>query len=181
MRIGDISVLGWLHTATCMVALFAGPMIFALAKGTRLHRRAGYVYATAMGIANITALGLFAPIPGLGSFNRFHWMALAALLMVGLGVRAARHQRRALGAYAHPALMIGSYYVLIGGAINEAFARIGALRAAAMAGSPGAQALIETRMVGMVQGTAMMIFAAMILWFMVKVARSRGRRTYTAA
>ena len=181
MRVDDISVLGWLHTVACMVALFAGPLVLALAKGTRFHRRAGYLYAFAIGIASITALGLFAPVPGLPTFNRFHWMSIATLAMVALGVWAAQHQRRALGAYAHPLLMIGSYYMLIGGALNEAFARIGALRAAAMAGSPWAHAVLETRLLNQTQGITMLIFLGLIAWFMVKVARSRSRRAAAIA
>ena len=83
MRIDDISLLGWLHTLASMVALLAGPAVFAMTKGTRFHRQAGTTYAIAMGIASITALGLFAPITGLPAFNRFHWMALGTLAIPG--------------------------------------------------------------------------------------------------
>lgn len=175
MRLDDISILGWLHSAACMIALFAGPLVFALRKGTRTHRTAGYGYVTAMVIANVTALGLFAPIAGLPAFNMFHWMAVATLLFLGLGVWAARNQRGRLGAYGHPVMMVLSFYMLIGGAVNEAFSRIGPLRAAALAGSPWAHNIAQTRMLGMAQGSAMLIAFGMIVWFAAGVARSRAR------
>ena len=176
MRIDDISMIGWLHSAACMAALCAGPLVFALRKGTARHRLTGYWYAGAMVIANITALALFAPIAGLPAFNMFHWMAIATLAMVGLGVWAARHQRTALGAYGHPIMMVLSFYMLVGGAINEAFSRIDPLRAAAFAGSPWAHNISQTRMAAAAQGTAMLVTLVMIIWFAIKVARSRTRR-----
>ena len=181
MRIDDISLIGWLHSTACMVALFAGPLIFALRKGTRRHRIMGYWYASSMVIANLTALMLFAPIQGLPTFNMFHWMAIATLVMIGLGVWAARHQRTALGAYGHPIMMILSFYMLVGGALNEAFSRIGSLRAAAMAGSPWAHNIAQTRLLGMAQGTAMLVALIMIIGFAVGVARTRYRRAAVLA
>jgi uncharacterized membrane protein len=176
MRIDDISILGGLHSAACVVALFAGPLIFTLRKGTPRHRLMGTWYAGAMVIANITALGLFAPIQGLPTFNMFHWMAVATLVMIGLGVWAARHQGRVLGAYSHPIMMILSFYMLVGGGINEAFSRIDALRAMAFGGSPAAHNIAQTRMAGAAQGMAMLIALVMIIWSAISVARRRGRR-----
>lgn len=176
MRIDDISIIGWLHSAACMIALFAGPLVFTLRKGTRFHRKAGYWYVGAMVVANVTALGLFAPIAGLPTFNIFHWMAIATLLFIGLGVWAAQDQRTALGAYSHPIMMVLSFYMLIGGAVNEAFSRIGVLRSAAMAGSPWATNIAQTKMLGMAQGSTMLIAFAMIVWFAAGVARKRSRQ-----
>ena len=172
MRLDDISVLGWLHSVACMIALLVGPLVFALHKGTRFHRKAGYWYVGAMAAANISALGLFAPIPGLPMFNMFHWGAIATLLFLGLGVWAARTR---LGAYGHPVMMILSFYLLIGGAVNEAFARVGVLRNAALAGSPGARTLMKTALLGMTQGAVMLVAFGMMLWFVIRVARGRAR------
>ncbi len=176
MRLFDISVLGWIHSAACMVALIAAPFVFALRKGTRRHRTLGYWYVGSMVIANVTALGLFAPIEGLPAFNMFHWMAIATLLFIGLGVWAARNQRAWLGAYGHPVMMVLSFYMLAGGAVNEAFSRIGALREAAMAGSPWAHTIAQTRMLGMAQGSTMLLAFVMMVWLVAGVARTRARR-----
>ena len=176
MRLDDISLLGWLHSIACMIALCAGPLVFAMRKGTRRHRTIGYWYVGAMAVANLTALGLFAPIAGLPAFNMFHWMAVATLIMLALGVWAARNQRTALGAYGHPTMMVLSFYMLIGGGLNEVFSRIGVLRAAAMAGSPGAHNIAQTTLLISCQSLAMLGTLVMIIWFAVRVARTRNRR-----
>ena len=105
----------------------------------------------------------------------FHWMAIATLIFIGLGYWAARNQRTALGAYGHPVMMILSFYMLIGGAINEAFARIGMLRDAALAGSPWAHHYLQTRLLGMSQSSALLLALVMLIWAAVRVARSRAR------
>lgn len=51
-------VLVGLHAVGGSVALLAGPIPMAAAKGGRLHRRAGWLYATAMLITTVTALVL---------------------------------------------------------------------------------------------------------------------------
>lgn len=164
MRIFDISVLGWIHTVACMIALPTGLMVLAMVKGTRSHRRIGLWYFYAMVAANLTAFGLFAPIPGIEpGFNRFHWMAvmtLAALLIAYVG---ARRQRETLWAYAHPAGMIVSYYFLIGGALNELFNRAAALQA------------FRGRELGMAQGLNMLVFVVVLIVACVRVSRQRVR------
>ena len=37
-----ISLLGWLHSGACMIAMFAGPLVFVLCKGTQRHPRSTY-------------------------------------------------------------------------------------------------------------------------------------------
>ncbi len=170
-----ISILGCLHSAVCTVALFAGPVALAMTKGTRLHKNAGYVYGVSMLIGAATALGLYAPIPGLPVFNRFHWMSIATLAMVAFAIWAAPRQRSRLGAYGHPMAMIGSYYMLLGATINEAFARIAPLRAYAIATTPGAQNVLQSRLLGMAQGAGMLVMIVVAVYFTVRIARSRRR------
>jgi len=59
--------------------------------------------------------------------------------------------------------MIARYYSLVGGAVNEAFARIDVLRSAALSSSPGL-GLPQTRLVNARRD---------ILVFLAKVARHR--------
>lgn len=175
-----ISILGWLHSAVCVVALFAGPVALLMTKGTRLHRKAGYVYGVSMLIGCATALGLYAPIPGLPTFNRFHWMSIATLAMVAFAIWAASRQRGRLGAYGHPLAMIASYYMLLGATINEAFARIPPLRAYAIATTPGANTVLQSRLLNMTQGMGMLIMVVVAVYFTMKVARSRRRPAVVA-
>jgi uncharacterized membrane protein len=172
MRIFDISILGWIHTVACLIALPTGLAVLAMTKGTSRHRRVGLWYFYAMGAANLTALGLYAPIEGIDpGFNRFHWMAVGTLAALAVAYVGARRQREALWAYLHPAGMIVSYYFLIGGLINEAFSRAGAL-----------QSFRGTEVPGLTQAANMALFLGLIVYFAVKVALRRANvREFTAS
>lgn len=164
MRVLDISVLGWIHTLACLVALPTGLAVLAMVKGTMRHRRLGTWYVGAMVIANLTAFGLFAPISGVGpGFNRFHVMALITLIALLVAYVGARRQRQALWAYLHPTGMIVSYYFLIGGLINEALSRIEAL---APVRGPG-QAIA--------QSVNMLAFTVVLIVALLGVAQRRSR------
>ena len=176
-----ISILGWLHSAVCTAALFAGPVALFMTKGTRLHKKTGHVYAVSMLVGSATALGLYAPIPGLPVFNRFHWMSIATLVMVAFAIWAAPRQRSRLGAYGHPMAMIGSYYMLLGATINEAFARIEPLRAYAIATTPGAQTVLQSNLLRMTQGAGMLVMILVAVNFLARVARMRRRMPVLAA
>lgn len=177
MRIADISLLGWIHTLVCIAALALGAMALVLRKGSRHHRRAGYGYVAAMIAANATALGLYVPIFGMPTFNRFHWMAIAAIVLVIAGAAAARRQRHAVAAYAHPLLMLASYELLVGALINEAFLRVGVLRDWAMTGAPSwARVAVQTPRVREVHTATLAFFALLALWAVFQVFRRRMRR-----
>jgi uncharacterized membrane protein len=181
MLVSNISVIGWLHSAACTLALLVGAMNIMLTKGTPRHRRAGRLYVYAMLVANLSAFGVyhfdiahFRPFTaGANTFGIFHWEAVFTLLVLGLGVYAAPRQNRAIWAYTHPIAMLLTYYMLIGGLINELFVRVLPLRAFAMAHAPHATNLVGSPVVGMTQAAAMMLFLAMILYFVIKTMLHR--------
>lgn len=151
MNINDISLLGWNHTVACLLALIAGAMQLAGEKGTPAHALKCNIYCLSMVIANVTALVIFGgqdlllrhgqpPVIGRG-FGFFHWTAVATLGFVLLGRLAASLQRHSFFAYAHPICMILSYWILVGGAVNQAFVRVEWVRQAALAISPGARSI----------------------------------------
>lgn len=163
MRLADISLLGWIHTLACIIAFPAGLAVLAMMKGTPRHKRIGRWYLVAMVVASLTALGLYAPIQGIEpGFNRFHWIAVATLAALALGYVGARRQRRAVWAYLHPLGMVVSYYMLVGGGINEAFSRIYAL-----------QPLAGGRVPGLTQAAAMLLFLVVLGVLLAKVAMRR--------
>ncbi|MGE3335793.1 MAG: DUF2306 domain-containing protein [Rhodospirillaceae bacterium] len=165
MRLFDISVLGWIHTLTCVIALPAGLALLAMTKGTARHKRIGRWYLISMVIGSVTALGLYAPINGIApGFNRFHWMAIATLIALAAAYVGARRQSKALWAYVHPAGMIVSYYMLIGALINETFARADFLQV--YQGSP---------VLGLTQAANMALFFALLIAVMAKVGVKRAR------
>ncbi len=177
MRISDISLLGWSHTLACVAALVLGAMALILRKGSRPHRGAGYGYVVSMILANATALGLYAPVFGMPTFNRFHWMAIAAIVLVIAGAAAARRRHQAAAAYAHPLLMLASYELLVAALINEAFLRVGVLRDWAMTGAPAwARVAVQTPRVREVHTAVLAIFILLALWAVFQVFRRRRRR-----
>ena len=156
MPVSEITALGWFHTTACMVALVAGAMQLWSEKGTAAHALRGKVYFWSMVIAFGTTPFLYSvdvvirpgqkPLIG-PYFGVFHWLSMFTLLLVVLGYASAKRQRKAFFAYGHPVFMILSYWLLVGGGINEAFARIGWLKELALAVSPGAKTLVEYKLV----------------------------------
>lgn len=136
MRIADISIIGWIHTLGCVAAMAFGAMNLLASKGTPRHRFRGLGYTLSMVVAMGLSLLIYRfdiPLvrgarPGPGVFGLFHWFTVFALFFTLLGYWAASRQGRGLWAYTHPVAMTLSYYLLIGGLINEMFARVSALR-----------------------------------------------------
>jgi uncharacterized membrane protein len=152
MQLPEVSALGWIHSALCTVALTVGALQLARHKRSADHAIRGRVYFWSMVLANLTALFIFqadlvlkpGQPPLIGPyFGVFHWMAVFTLVLVLAGYAAAKRQHQAFNAYAHPILMILSYWLLVGGAINEAFARLEWVQQLALVVSPGAKELRE--------------------------------------
>ena len=166
MRISDISILGWIHTLACVIALPAGLAVLAMAKGTAQHKQVGRWYLVSMVVGCVTAFGLYAPIKGAApGFNVFHWLSLATLCALAVAYVGARRQALASWAYLHPLGMMVSYYMLIGALINEAFSRADML-----------QIYAGSRVPGLTQAVNMALFLAVIFYFVVKVALRRARQ-----
>ena len=133
MSIPPVSLIGWLHTAVCSAAMAAGAAALWSRKGSALHKRWGGWYVHTMLAAQLTALLIYSG----GGFGIFHWLAVVALLLVVLGAFAAPRQARAPWSLTHVSCMVWSYYLLIGGAVNEAFLRLSVLRSVSpMYGGP---------------------------------------------
>lgn len=154
-----ISIIGWIHTISSVIALWVGARALLSRKGAELHRRQGRQFWYAMIVMNVTALGIYSQ----GAFRVFHWLALLTLLGLALGMYAAIRQRRTWWAYVHPTAMIVAYYLLIGGAINEAFLRIEPLRKVVSSTLATAHAI------------ALLCFAALLAFTLGQVSGRRGR------
>jgi len=121
----DLSLFGWTHSLACLFALALGAATFLQPKGSAPHIELGRGYVLAMLVVNATALGIFRR----HIFWFPHWFALAALAFLALGYIAVRLKlpRRAW-IHLHLTGMLASYYVLVGGGVNEVYLRVGALR-----------------------------------------------------
>lgn len=187
MLLTGISLLGWVHTIACLVAIFAGAYVLCAPKGTRRHRYWGWWYAGSMLVQNISIMAVYrfdihpgkSPQIGPHIFGIFHGMALAALAAVVLAIFAASRQKRLLWAHVHVQAMLFSYYLLIGGLINEMFVRITVLRNFAMTLSPHAGNPVNTVLAREAQTGGMVIWLVLALWFAIKVMRERAPKSVT--
>ena len=117
-----MSTLGWIHTIFGLVALVAGTAVIFLKKGGRWHRTLGHVYLTNMLALNISALFIYKLY---GHFGPFHWMAVASLLTLIVGMVPV-FTRLPKGGWLqlHAAFINGSYVGLVAAFAAEITSRL---------------------------------------------------------
>ena len=159
----DLLPLGWLHFITSLIAVGIGAVILLRPKGTPTHRLWGRLYALAGLATSITALGIYR----LGGFFFAHWFGIAALIVIVLGVMAAHFKFPAKGwMQLHLTCMLLSFYILIGGGVNEMFLRVTFLRRLAPS--------FDSPIIGKTHFVLMALFAILIAYFNV-ASLMRGR------
>jgi uncharacterized membrane protein len=162
----DLLPLGWVHFLASVAAMVTGAVVLMRPKGTEVHKARGRMYVAAMALTSLTALGIYRR----GVFFFPHWLALAGLIITAAGIAAAHFKvPRAGWIHLHLTCMAASFYLLIGGAVNEAFLRVNFL-----------QRLVpdfnSSFAVGMTQLSVMLLFAALIGYFNIAAAvRAHGR------
>ncbi len=161
----DLSWLGWIHAVACVGALATGALVLLGPKGTRRHRAGGLLYLIAMLVTNLTALGIYRN----GVFFFPHWFAVAALTAIAVGFLCVRLRRpRAYWRNAHLTCMVASYYMLIGGGVNELFLRVHVFHAMA-------PDVLNSPLVGMAHFANMSFFAILIAYFNLRYWSFRPR------
>ena len=118
------SPIGWVHVIASSVSLLVGALVLCGAKGTARHRKWGRWYFYAMLVTNLTALLIYQ----LGTFFFPHWLAIITLLTISIGYWAISTKAVQHWLPVHLTCMVVSYYMLWGGAVNEAFLHIASLR-----------------------------------------------------
>lgn len=187
MDMQGVSLVGWLHSLACTIAILTGAWNILGPKGTTTHRLVGRTYFYTMLFATLSTFAIyhfdiahFVPFTaGPGTFGLFHWEAVFTLFFLLLGVYAAPRQRRAAWAYAHPLSMLTTYYMLMGGLVNELFVRVTFLRT--FAASFSQSGLAGSPVVGAVQSIVMLIYFGALIYFGVQVALYRRRATHAIA
>ncbi len=162
----NISIIGWIHTITCVLAMIAGGVALFAIKGSVDHKKWGHWYFYVMAVTNLSALLIYPE----GQFNIFHWMAVGTLAALLLGWYAAPRQRTAAWANTHLTCMLWSYYMLYGGLINESFLRVPVLRQfSPFFGSDG-------MIFGMTQMIVMLVFTVFWIKFLIRTTRLYRQR-----
>jgi uncharacterized membrane protein len=164
-----MSPLGFFHFATAIVALSTGAAVLLMTKGTRRHRRIGWVYVAAMVTMNGSALFIYRLFGGFGPFHAFALISLAGIIagtVAAIRARRARIERdlprRSRLVAQHYQFMTWSYLGLCAAAVSEIATRVPAFRYA-----PGAGAAF-----GMAVGVA--TIAVMIVGGRLIIARRSG-------
>jgi uncharacterized membrane protein len=151
----ELSPLGWIHFLASLIGVGMGAAILPRPKGTPLHKLRGRIYALALLATGITALGIYR----LGVFFFPHWLGIAALVVIALGVAAAHFKIPRRGwLQLHLTCMLSSYYILIGGGVNELFLRVIFLRRLV----PN----LNSPIVGMTHAAVIVLFAILITYFL---------------
>jgi uncharacterized membrane protein len=112
--------LGWFHLICALTALGSGAVVLLRRKGTRAHRRMGWVYVGSMLALNVTALMIYRLF---GGFGPFHAAALASLVTVLAGIVPAVRRKPANWVDHHYAWMTWSYVGLWAAAVSEVATR----------------------------------------------------------
>ena len=164
----DLLPLGWVHGLACLAALASGAYGFATRKGSPRHVLTGRVYLVSMVVLNLSALAIYR----LGIFFFPHWLAIITLVLIAAGWGSARLIRRHRGwRHVHLSSMILSYYLLIGGGVNEVYLRVDAARDLLNARGP--------ELLNMTHGAVMLIFLVLLLgwngWEIARLVRRRLR------
>lgn len=111
-----------LHIATAVIAIAAGLLMLLQAKGTRRHRRLGYVYVASMVTLNLSSFFIFRLT---GEFSPFHVAAFLSLATVVAGFLPVYWRRPREGwLELHFQFMAWSYIGLLAAAASEIAVRI---------------------------------------------------------
>ncbi|HYR10991.1 MAG TPA: DUF2306 domain-containing protein [Longimicrobium sp.] len=116
-----MNALGLFHTGCALVALVSGAAVLLRRKGTRSHRRIGWIYVGSMLALNVTALMIYRLF---GGFGPFHAAAIASLVTVVGGIVPAYRRKPANWVEHHYAWMTGSYVGLCAAAVAEVATRV---------------------------------------------------------
>ncbi len=111
-----------LHAAAAVAALVLGAAQLALPKGGRRHRLIGWTWAALLAAVALSSIWISREQMRLGPFSAIHGLSLFTLVMLPLGLLAARRGKVAR----HRGIMIGLFVgaLVIAGAFTLAPGRI---------------------------------------------------------
>jgi len=150
------SINSFAHVITSSLALVIGAMVLFQPKGTPKHRRLGVYYFWLMIVANVTCLFI---MKAFGKWFFPHWLGIAALVVLIPGYLFGKFQWGKHWLKVHIISIVLSYYLLIGGAVNEAFLHIPPLRPYIINNDP---------VVGIVHAIVQLFFIGLLVFYLRK-------------
>ena len=117
--------VGLLHLIFCVIALITGSLVLGLTKGTKRHKKIGYIYSASMLIVLVTAFMMYNLF---GTWGIFHWTAVVSSITILCGLIPIFTRRPKLSYLSlHFSFMYWSVLGLYGAFIAEMFVRIPAI------------------------------------------------------
>lgn len=149
-------ILSWTHIISATLSLIFGAIVLIEKKGDLKHRKLGLYYFYAMLVNNLTALVIL-NVTGKWFFP--HWLAIACLIVIIPGIIAVKRKSAKHWLKIHIICLVISYYLLIGGGINEAFLHIESLRPLILNNDP---------IVGITHMIAQLVFLGLLIYYLRK-------------
>jgi len=149
------TLLSWTHTISASLSLVFGIIVLFGVKGDLKHKKIGLWYFYAMLLNNITALFI------LNAFGKWffpHYLAIACLIVIIPGIISIKLKHK-YWLKVHIICMVLSFYLLIGGAINETFLHIPSLRPFIIKNDP---------VVGITHMFAQLFFIGVLVYYLRK-------------
>ncbi len=97
-----------IHTLFSVLALMSGALIFLTKKGTKQHKRTGYLYSISMALLLVTSFGLYSLW---GSFGVYHALSIVSLLTLAIALYFPLAGRRKKNWVEYHLLWMGYSYV----------------------------------------------------------------------
>ena len=124
---GLVPPLVWVHLVSILIATGLTPVMLLRRKGTRNHRRLGYVWVGAMMATAVTSLFFSTRVPGgwgvfTGDFSFIHLLSVLVIVQVPRIVQRARAHDREGHESAVRAIVIGA--LLVAGFFTFPFNRL---------------------------------------------------------
>ena len=144
------------HTLTASASLILGAILLYGNKGDGRHKKLGNYYFWAMVITNVSSLFI---MKAFGKWFFPHYLALATLFFLVPGYLFGKYKWGKYWLRFHISGFVLSYYLLIGGAINETFLHIAPLRPYIINNHP---------VVGISHGISQLVFLVVLVYFLRK-------------
>ena len=154
MTVGG-ELISWIHTIAACLSLIFGAIVLLSTKGNIKHRKFGLYYFYTMLVNNISALVI---MKAFGKWFFPHYLAITCLIVIIPGLISIKLKHKNW-LKVHIVSMVVSYYLLVGGAINEVFLHIPKLRPYIISNEP---------IVGLSHMVAQIIFIGIVIYFLRK-------------
>jgi len=149
-------IISWTHIISASLSIIFGTIVLFGVKGSARHRKLGLYYFYVMLANNLTALVI---VNAFGKWFFPHWLAIACIVVIIPGIIAVKRKRTKHWLKIHITCLVMSYYLLIGGAINELFLHVEILRPHIINGGPA---------IGTAHSVAMIFFTGLLIYYLRK-------------